>query len=104
MVRRAVLPRVRAVGAIDRCKQRIPAASLHEAFLDSGRTDAHRLARHMTGGAAAPVGAEALEESAMAVDGTLDAQRRDDSAGVEKRLSPERSAVIGALRCRSACG
>ena len=89
MVCRAVLPRIRAVGAVDRCKHGIATPSLHEALLDAGRTDAHRLTRHMTRGTAAPVGAEALKEGAVTVDWTIDTQRRDHAAGIEKRFSPE---------------
>jgi hypothetical protein len=79
---RAVLPRIRAVGAVNRRKQGIATASLHEALLDTGRIDAHRLTRHMAGGTAAPVAAEGLKEGAMTIDWTIDAQRHDHAAGI----------------------
>src|ERR1700722_302480 len=98
MVGRAVWTRIRAIGAVDGREQGIAPASLHEALLDGGRADAHRLIRHMTGGTAAPVGTEALKEGALTIDWTIDVQRRDDAAGIAERLSPEgAAAVVGTL-------
>src|SRR5580693_9818122 len=78
------------VGAVDRREQGIFSAGLQKAHLYLLGTDAHGLAGDVAGGAAAPVGSQALKKRPLLVHTSVEVQGRCDAARVGERLQAER--------------